>query len=339
MAESEAPIRWGILGTAGIAASAFLPALREAGGGTATVVGSRTSERAGAWAAEHGGGRGVEGYESVIADPDVDAVYVPLPNAFHAEWTVAALEAGKAVLCEKPLCATPAETEFVLAAARAVDPHLWEAFVFPFHEQIARVAALIGEGAIGDVREIDSRFHFRLDDHDDIRLLAELAGGSTQDVGCYPIRLARLLFGAEPVDGRAIADATWLDTGEEGGDLDTELWGALAFPGDRRLVLSCGFLSHGDTLTRVLGTEGEIRMTHPFHPGTGDTFTLVREGRADETFPAMPGGEHSFTAAIRHIHEVLLGRAEPRNLAVDDALGNATAIASLLAAARATGAR
>jgi predicted dehydrogenase len=328
------PIRWGILGTAGIAEDSFLPALREAGDGEAISVASRDGARADAWARDHGVRRGVEGYDGVIADPEVEAVYVPLPNALHAEWAIASLEEGKAVFCEKPLCATPAETEAVLAAARSATAPLWEAFVFPFHDQIARVRELIAAGTIGDVREIVSRFHFRLDDPDDIRMLAQLAGGSVQDVGCYPIRLARLLFDAEPDLSRTIAGATRLESG-----LDTELWGALSFPRDRRLLFSCGFHTPHDALTRVLGTAGEIRMTNPFHPSTGDdTYSVITETDT-ETLRAAPSGagspgEESFTPMIRHIHRALRGLEEPRHLAIDDASGNATAIASLLDAAR-----
>jgi predicted dehydrogenase len=322
------PVRWGILGTAGIAESAFLPAMREAGDGVALMVASRDPARAESWAAEHGLERGVQGYDQVLDDPSIEAVYIPLPNGMHAEWTIAALEAGKAVFCEKPLCATPEETERVLQVARAASGSLWEAFVFPFHEQMDRVRETIARGTIGEVREISSRFHFLLDDPNDIRMLAELAGGSIQDVGCYSIRLARLLFDDEPDPTRAIADAEWLDTG-----LDTELWGALTFPGDRRLVLSCGFRSREDKFTRVLGTAGEIRMTNPFHPEGGDTFTVVTES-GEETQPAAPTGERSFTPAIRHVHRVLRGAEPARHLAVDEAQGNADAIGALLRAAR-----
>jgi predicted dehydrogenase len=322
------PIRWGILGTAGIAESSFLPALRETGDGVAQLVASRDTERAASWAAEHGVERGVQGYEQVLEDPSIEAVYIPLPNGLHAEWTIAALEAGKAVLCEKPLCATPEETVRVLDVARTAGPPLWEAFVFPFHEQMDNVRETIARGIIGEVREISSRFHFLLDDPDDVRMNAELAGGATQDVGCYPIRLARLLFDAEPEPDRAIADAVWLP-----GGVDTELWGALAFAGDRHLVLSCGFLNRYDTFARVLGTEGEIRMTNPFHPEAGDTFTVVTD-EDEVSRPAMPSGELSFTPAIRHIHRVVRGLEDARHLAVDEAQGNANAIRMLLGAAR-----
>ncbi len=321
-------VRWGILGTAGIAESAFLPALRETGDGVAVAVGSRDLERGQRWAAEQMVARAVQGYEAVIADPDVEAVYVPLPNGLHADWTIAALEAGKTVLCEKPLCGTVEDTERVLAAARSATGSLWEAFVFPFHQQMDRVRELLADGTIGDVREIQSRFHFILDDPGNIRLFADLAGGSIQDVGCYPIRLARLLFDAEPELSRALADAEWTPDGA-----DTEMWGALVFPGDRRLVFSCGFRSGYDTLTRVLGTEGEIRITGPFHPDADDEVTIVRDGHMDVE-PATTSGEMSFTPAIRHIHRVVRGLEEPRHLAVDEAMGNAKAIAALLDAAR-----
>jgi predicted dehydrogenase len=321
-------VRWGILGTAGIAESAFLPALRETGDGVAVSVGSRDLDRARVWADEQSVERAVLGYDAVIADPDVEAVYIPLPNGLHADWTIAALEAGKTVFCEKPLCGTVGETERVLAAARSASGSLWEAFVFPFHEQMERMHAMLAGGVVGEVREIQSRFHFVLDDPNDIRFFADLAGGSIQDVGCYPIRLARLLFDAEPDLTRAIADAEWTPDGA-----DTELWGALVFPGDRRLVFSCGFRSGYDTLTRVLGTEGEIRMTGPFHPDADDEMIVVRNGKTERQ-PATTTGEMSFTPAIRHIHRVVRGLEEPRHLAVDEAMGNALAIAALLDAAR-----
>jgi predicted dehydrogenase len=329
MPAAREPVRWGILGAAGIAESSFLPALAEAGEGQALLVGARDGRRAEAWAAEFGVERAVEGYGAVLDDPAVEAVYIPLPNSLHERWTIEALEAGKTVFCEKPLCGTVEETERVLAAAREASGHLWEAFVFPFHEQMRRARSLIDDGSIGELREIWSRFHFELDDPQDIRMSAALAGGAAQDVGCYSIRLARSLFDEEPDPSRVSAEAVW------SGGVDVEIWGILPFEGDRRLQFSAGFRSAYDTFARVIGTTGELRMTNPFHPEGGDTLELVTDGRVVANEIASPQGERSFTPALRHIHRVLRGEMEPMHLAVDEALGNARAIASLLSVAAA----
>ena len=149
----------------------------------------------------------------------MDALYIPLPNALHAEWTIRALRAGKPVLCEKPLTGTVAETEQVLAVARETGTPLWEAFVFPFHDQMKRVTALLAAGVIGELREIQSDFHFFMDHPEgNIRMSADLAGGALLDVGCYPVRLARYLFAAEHTSAWAAAeyDPGGVDTGTVG---------------------------------------------------------------------------------------------------------------------------
>ncbi|WP_405087216.1 Gfo/Idh/MocA family protein [Microbispora sp. NBC_01389] len=309
-------VRWGILGTAGIAARAFLPGLREAGGGTAAVVAGRDLARAEAFAGENGVGRAVRGYEAVIEDPDIDAVYVPLPNALHAPWTIAALEAGKAVLCEKPLCLTATEAESVIDVARRSARPLWEAFVFPFHPQTARLRDLLDQGVIGDLREIWSSFHFQLEGAENIRLDAALGGGALYDVGCYSVRLAQLLFGREAVAGHAVTVK-----GEAGVDVETA--GVLEFdPG--RLLLSCSFDLPFTTYARLVGTDGEIRLTNPFHPKTHDVLEVWREERPVQRHEPAEGS--TFSWGIRHIHEVLRGEAEPRHTAVDDSLGTARAL-------------
>src|SRR6478609_6730677 len=171
---SSDPVRWGIISTANIARGQFLPGLRAAGGIPAAVAG-RDLGRAQAWAEQHGVDRAVAGYHALIDDPDIDALYIPLPNALHAEWTTRALRAGKPVLCEKPLCGTLAETEQVLAVATETGTLLWEAFVFPFQEQLTRIRHLLADGVIGELREIQSNFHFPMDDPDrDIRMRRSL---------------------------------------------------------------------------------------------------------------------------------------------------------------------
>jgi predicted dehydrogenase len=318
--------RWGIVGTARIAHKAFLPGLRAAGGVAAAVAG-RDLARAQDYARINAIERAIEGYQNLIDDPGVDALYIPLPNGLHAQWTIQALRAGKPVLCEKPLCGTLAETERVLGVARETGTLLWEAFVFPFHAQMERIRALLTDRAIGELREIQSNFQFRLDRPDNIRWSRALDGGALNDLGCYPVRLARELFGDEHES--AWATARW---GGDGVDVDSQ--GSLGFPGDRRLLLSCGFGRTPDTFSRLMGTGGQIHVSNAFHPGPQDHFEVFTPG-AEPRSQAAAGTEPSFAAAIAHIQAVLAGEQAPRSLAIDTSLGSARALHDLLESAAA----
>jgi predicted dehydrogenase len=323
-----ATFRWGIIGTANIARSAFMPAVREAGGEVSAVAG-RDPGRVSLWAQRNGIGRAVTGYQELIDDPGVDALYIPLPNSLHAPWTIRALQAGKPVLCEKPLTGTLAEAEQVLAVARETGTPLWEAFVFPFADQMTKLRGLLADGVIGELNEIQSNFHFLLTDRStNIRMLTGLAGGALYDVGCYPVRLARELFGTEH-------EAAWADARWDAGGVDMELWGALKFPGDRRLLFSCGFTRVFDVHSRLLGTGGQINVTNPFHATAGDRFEVRVAGREPEMHSGAGRDEFSFTPAIRHIQAAVRGEQEPRGLAVESSLGQARALHDLLASAAA----
>jgi predicted dehydrogenase len=317
-------VRWGIVGTANIARAQFLPALRHTGGIPAAVAG-RDRDRTKAYASQNGIGRAVTGYQALIEDPAVDAVYIPLPNALHAEWTIRALEAGKPVLCEKPLCGTLADTQRVLAAARETGTLLWEAFVFPFHDQLRQVREILEAGEIGEVVEIASNFHFPISGPGNIRLSAQLEGGALLDVGCYPVRLAQELFGQEYQDA-------WARARTGGNGVDVETWGVLGYPGARRLMLSCGFGRSYDTFTRLEGTSGSVHLSNPFHPGTGDTCQVLAAGAPARSLAASTG-EPSFAAALRHINAVILGQEAPRLLATESSLATARALHALARAA------
>ena len=317
---SSDPVRWGIISTANIARGQFLPGLRAAGGIPAAVAG-RDLGRAQAWAEQHGVDRAVAGYQALIDDPDIDALYVPLPNSLHADQTIKALRAGKPVLCEKPLCGTLAEAEQVLAVAGETGTLLWEAFVFPFHAQFAAVQKLLADGAIGELLEIQSDFHFMVRNPANIRLARDLDGGALNDVGCYPVRIALELFGAGHTD--AWATAVW-----GGHDVDVDTQGSLGFPGGRRLLLTCGMRRAYDTFTRLLGTAGQIQLTNPFHPGRGDSYTVLTDGEPPRTLDAG-AAEPSFTGMIRHIQNVLHGGEAPRQLALDTSLASARALHDL----------
>jgi predicted dehydrogenase len=316
---SSGQVRWGILGTANIARAAFLPGLRHAGGVAAAVAG-REAARTEKYASDNAIERAVTGYQNLIDDPAVDVLYLALPNALHAQWTIRALEAGKPVLCEKPLCGVLPDTEGVLAAARYTGTLLWEAFVFPFHPQLRRIRDLLADGVIGELMEIKSNFHFKIRNADNIRYSSALQGGALRDVGCYPIRLAQELFGPG-------YESAWARATMGGDDVDVDVWGVLGYPGGRRLMLSAGMERSYDTFTTLEGTAGQIHLTNPFHPGPGDSVQVLTAGAEPSEFAAAD--EPSFSAAIRHINAVISGDEAPRQLAVDTSLPTARALHDL----------
>lgn len=213
--------------------------------------------------------------------------------------------------------------------ARETGTPLWEAFVFPFHDQMRRLRELLADGVIGDLREIQSNFHFAMTRRDtNIRMSAELAGGALLDVGCYPVRLARDLFAAEHTSAWATADY-------DPGGVNMGTWGCLGFPGGRRLLLSCGFNRAQDTFSRLLGTTGQINITNPFHPTRQDRFEVHVEGSEPSVHPGAGPNEESFTPAVRHIQAVVKGEEEPRLLAIDTSLGSARALDELARSAAA----
>lgn len=309
------PVKWGIMGTANIARSSFLPGLRAAGGGQAYAVAGRDRDRTQQYAQANGIEHAYAGYEALLHDPQVDAVYIALPNSLHAKWTIAALQAGKAVFCEKPLCTSLAETEDVLRVARDTGRLLWEAFVFPFHSQMNRLHAILQSGSIGKAIEVQSTFHFQIRSRQNIRLDPALGGGALNDVGCYCIRLAQLVFEEQPSEAATLAK--WAPEG-----VDEEMQGAIAYAAHGQLLFSCGLSSHYDVFSRVLGTEGEVRFSHPFHPRAGDTMEIRTE---DGTVTIEPSRQEtpSFTPAIAHIQAAIRGEAEPEHLAIDEAAGTA----------------
>ena len=330
MTQSPDPIRWGIVGTANIARAQFLPGLHEAGGGTAALVASRDRARAEAFAAANGIGGGIADYAALVESPDVDAVYVALPNALHAEWAIRALQAGKAVLCEKPLCTSAAQAREVLDVAATAAAPLWEAFVFPFQAQHRRLTKLLADGAIGDLAEVASAFHFVLSNPANIRMDAALGGGALADVGCYPVRLALELFGADGARAEACSALT-------NGEVEVDAAGIVTF-GALRLLLSCGFRRSYDTFSSVLGSAGQVQLTNPFHPRPADTLTILRPDSEPVTEHPTTD-QRSFTAALRHIHAVLRGEAAPEHTAGELALPAARVLEQLQRLARPAGRR
>jgi len=315
------PLRWGILSTARIGTRRVIPAILRSRTGVAAAIASRDRDRATATAARFGIPRAYGSYEALLADPEIDAIYNPLPNSLHAEWTIAAAEAGKHVLCEKPLAHNAADAQRMVDAAARAGILLQEAFMYRFHPQIERLVDLVRGGAVGRPWLVRAAFSFTVRTSPDIRLSPALGGGGLLDVGCYCVNLSRLLLG-EP-DGAAAAVV------EEGG-VDVRAAGLLTFPGGAAALIDCGLRAPYRQVGEVIGTEGMIALARPFQPEEDPVTILVRRGDGEERLD-IPGA-NQYVLMLDHFGEcVQTGRA-PRYRA-DDAVQNLRVLDRLRAAA------
>ncbi|MBN1888553.1 MAG: Gfo/Idh/MocA family oxidoreductase [Thermoflexales bacterium] len=258
-------LKWGLLGTARIN-HALIPPLRASTRNELAAVASRGQERAEAYAREWGIPRAFGSYESLLADPAIDVVYIPLPNSLHAEWTIKAVQAGKHVLCEKPLALSPEQVDAISAAAAQAGRVVAEAFMYRHHPQTLQVKALLDSGAIGALRLVRASFSFNLTNSNDVRLEPDMGGGCLWDVGCYPVSFARYLAGAEPVEVFG-----WQITGPSG--IDELFAGQLRFAGSPAWYaqFDCSFRVPLRTQLEIVGSEGVIGLPAPFTPGTAGT--------------------------------------------------------------------
>jgi predicted dehydrogenase len=251
-------LRWGILSTADIARTKVVPGLRKSARSSVVAIASRDEGRAAAVAAELDIPRVHGSYEALLADPEVDAVYIPLPNHLHAEWTIAAARAGKHVLCEKPLALTVADAERMADASRAAGVHLMEAFMYRLHPSWVSVRELVASGRIGRLVAIDRWFSYFNDDPENIRNKGDVGGGALFDIGCYCINLSRMLFDGEPREVQA-----WLRRDPVSG-VDVVTSALLGFD-DGVATFTCTTRSEPDQRVHVYGTEGRITVPIPFN--------------------------------------------------------------------------
>ena len=253
------PLAWGILGTGNIAGQ-FADALSAAARGRLAAVGSRERGGAERFVAERGLASRAATYDELLADRDVEAIYVALPNAHHRHWTERALEAGKHVLCEKPLAPRPGDAESMFDAAERNRRVLMEAFMYRSHPVTEAVLDELARGAIGELRMVRASFCFRLRHRDaNIRFSPELAGGALMDVGCYCLDLARRVAGTEPA--RATVSARVHASG-----VDESAVGTLAFPGGELASFSCGMGLQADNTAYICGDEGYLEIPVPWKP-------------------------------------------------------------------------
>jgi D-xylose 1-dehydrogenase (NADP+, D-xylono-1,5-lactone-forming) len=296
-------LRWGILSTANITNK-----LLDSGHDQQFVaVGSRDLGRARAFASEHGLARAHGSYEELLADPEVDAIYNPLPNALHVEWSIKALQAGKHVLCEKPMSRHPDDVERAFDVAEREGRVLEEAFMWRHHPQLQRARELIAAGDVGELRVIRAAFAFNAADPDDIRLQAGLEGGGLMDVGCYCVSGCRALASAEPVRGYA----EYVPGGN--GGVDVALSATLRFPGDVIAHFDCGLSYVGGGHLEAVGNEGSIFLADPWHGR--EAVIEVRRSSSVERIATGPANSYAleladFEAAVRGQRPPLLSRAD-----------------------------
>jgi D-xylose 1-dehydrogenase (NADP+, D-xylono-1,5-lactone-forming) len=312
-------MRLGLLSTARINEQ-LVAGARQASGIEVVAIGSRDRARAEAQAQALGIPRAHDSYEALLADPDVEAVYVALPNSLHVEWSLHALEAGRHVLCEKPLSRHPEEVERAFEVAERNGVVLAEAFMWRHHPQARRLVELLDR--IGELRLVRASFSFLLDRPGDVRLQASLDGGALMDVGCYCFSAARLLAG-EPLDVSA-------QQVRGGGGVDVRLTGLMRFAGDVLATIDCGFdLAARDEL-EVTGTRGVLWLDDPWH-SRRPAIELRRDGSIEriEVEPLNPYAceLEDFAAVVAGERAPLYGR--------EDALAQARAIAALYASAQA----
>jgi D-xylose 1-dehydrogenase (NADP+, D-xylono-1,5-lactone-forming) len=307
--------KWGIISTAHIN-RLVLAGARESERVEVVAVASRDQARAEAYARENGIERAHGSYEALLGDPEVEAVYISLPNAPHVEWSIRALEAGKHVLCEKPLGRHAEDVERAFDVADRTGRLLSEAFMYRHNPQTRRLRELVEEGAIGALRLVRSAFTFKLDDEANVRLSAELEGGALMDVGCYCVSGSRLLGGEpEQVLGHQVV-------GPSG--VDVVFAGTMRFPGDVVAQFDCGFRTPDRDELEVVGEEGSLFLDDPWHCLT--PVIEVRRGDGRDEIALEP--VDSYRLELENLSDAIAG-APPLLLGREDALGQARAIEAL----------
>jgi len=323
-------LRWGILSTAKIGREKVIPGIQAADRCEVVAIASREPDIAARVAGDLGIPRAHGSYEQLLGDPEVDAVYIPLPNHLHREWTIAAARAGKHVLCEKPIGLTAAEAEEMAEVCAAEGVLLMEAFMYRLHPSWVAVRELVGSGRIGDLRAVQSWFSYFNDDPTNIRNIREYGGGALMDIGCYSVNLSRMLFGAEPdrVEASITRDPV------SGVDVLTS---ALMGFGDGIATFTCSTRAEPDQRVHVYGTEGHISVGIPFNiPPDRPTEVFVTAGgdppvaSNTEVLTFEPADEYAVQAEA-FAGAVLDGGPVP--LPPEDSIANMRVIEAVVAAA------
>ena len=318
-------VRWGVLSTANIGRAAVIPAIHQSKNGALVAVASRDSTRAQEFAERNKIPRASGSYEALLNDPEIDALYIPLPNSMHKEWTIRALHEGKHVLCEKPLGVSAVECDEIDAAAVSSGVKCMEAFMYRFHPRIDRLFELVDSGTIGPLRSMYSAFTFKLTKPDNIRWQPEFGGGSLMDVGCYCVNVSRTVMRAEPIEVQAVA--AWADTG-----VDERMAGMLRFADGSTAQFDSALSMERRECVEIAGTEGHLEIPAAFLPGTELAIITEHHGRSDVITHTIPGVDE-YELMVEHFADCVLND-RPVRYPISEAAANMRTIEALYRSAR-----
>lgn len=315
-------LNWGLLSTARIN-RALIPPLKASKRNKLAAVASRTQEAADQYAREKKIPRALGSYEALLADPEIDVIYNPLPNHLHAEWTIKAVEAGKHVLCEKPLALSVDEVDAIRDAARKHGRVVMEAFMYRHHPQTLKVQEIIKSGVLGTLKLLRGSFSFFLSREKDVRLDPEMGGGSIWDIGCYPISYARTVVGENPFEVFG-----WQVTGPTG--IDETFVGQMRFSNNIYAQFDCSFAIPFHAFMEIIGSEGTLNIPKPFQPYENEKIYLTR---GDKTEMMKLKGQELYIGEVENMADAVLLGKEPR-ISLDDSRANVGVICALLESAR-----
>ena len=322
-------LRWGVLGTARIA-DALVKGIEDSPDNTLVAVASRDIETAREWAQARDVPYAFGSYEEMIASSFIDAVYIPLPNGLHKEWSIKAAQQGKHVLCEKPVTVSAQEVGEMIEASEKYGVKIMEAFMYRFHPQIGRVRKLVADGVIGETRIVRATFDFFLRRPHDVRWSKELGGGALLDVGSYCVNVTNLLVGMLPE--AVTASAVWATTG-----VDMSLVGTLEYPNGVLGAIDCSFQVGSAMQQRlaISGTEGLISVARPFSRSPEEKTFIVVDKADNENAPEhieVEGADH-YQLMVAHFTEAVLND-KALSYPLEESMANMRVLEALLDAAR-----
>lgn len=326
---TERKLKWGIISTAEIAVSAIIPAIKESRRNEVLAISSRDAEVARHVADHCEIPRSYGSYEALLTDNDIDAVYIPLPNHLHKEWTIKAAEAGKHVLCEKPAALEAADAAEMVDRCRKAGVIFAEGFMYRYHPKHGRVREIIQSGEIGVLRSMHGRFtSSNADDLDNVRYQRAMGGGSLYDLGVYPVSAARMYFGAEPT---AVTVHAMFSAKHD--HVDMMASGLMEFPDARSATFECGMWAYSSCALEIIGTKGRIKLPYAFRRddihGEPQITIYTDEGKRDEYIEPV---NHFALQMDAFAASVLDGT--PLSYSPEDAVRNTRVIAACLESAR-----